>query len=43
MDSSKMQEIMSEYGPSVYRLALVRLKKTEDAEDVYQETFLRFL
>ena len=42
MDSSKMQEIMSEYGPSVYRLALVRLKETEDAEDVYQETFLRF-
>ncbi len=42
MNSAKLQEIMSECGPSVYRLALVRLKRIEDAEDVYQETFLRF-
>ena len=42
MNSAKLQKIMSEYGPSVYRLALVRLKRIEDAEDVYQETFLRF-
>lgn len=32
---------MGRYGDAVYRLALCRLQNTADAEDVYQDTFLR--
>lgn len=32
---------MKLHGDAVYRLALCRLQNTADAEDIYQETFLR--
>lgn len=34
---------MNQYGDAVYRLALCRLRNQTDAEDVYQEVFLRLL
>ena len=34
---------MESYGGAVYRLALCRMQNVEDAEDVYQDVFLRLL
>ena len=34
---------MDAYGSAVYRLALCRLQNVQDAEDVYQDVFLRLL
>lgn len=36
-------QLMDEYGPAVYRLALSYTGKSELAEDVYQQTFLLLL
>lgn len=33
---------MELWGDTIYRVALCRLQNTADAEDVYQDTFLRF-
>lgn len=41
MDHSQLRDAMERHGPSVYRLALCRLQNTADAEDVYQDVFLR--
>ncbi len=38
-----LQNAMSSFGDTVYRLALCRTQCVYDAEDVYQDTFLRFL
>ena len=38
-----LRHAMESYGGAVYRLALCRLQNTEDAEDVYQDVFLRLL
>ena len=34
---------MAAYGGAVYRLALCRMQNVQDAEDVYQDVFLRLL
>ncbi len=39
----QMEQLLTRYGPMVYRLALAQLRHPEDAEDVYQEVFLKLL
>ena len=41
LQEERLSEAMDRYGDAVYRLALCRLQNVQDAEDVYQETFLR--
>lgn len=38
-----LRNAMETHGGAVYRLALCRLQNTADAEDVYQDVFLRLL
>lgn len=38
-----LRNAMENHGGAVYRLALCRLQNTADAEDVYQDVFLRLL
>lgn len=38
-----LRNAMEAHGDAVYRLALCRLQNTADAEDVYQDVFLRLL
>ena len=38
-----LRNAMEAHGPAVYRLALCRTQSVQDAEDVYQEVFLRLL
>ncbi len=38
-----LRRAMETHGDTVYRLALCRLQNTADAEDVYQDVFLRLL
>lgn len=38
-----LRNAMTAHGDAVYRLALCRLQNTADAEDVYQDVFLRLL
>lgn len=42
MTEAFLAQMMDHYGDAVYRLALCRLQSLADAEDVYQDTFLRF-
>ncbi len=41
--NQELQQFVAEYGPSVYRLALAQLRNKEDAEDTYQDVFLRLI
>jgi len=41
MTHSQLLSAMETFGPTVYRLSLCRLQSTADAEDVYQDVFLR--
>ena len=43
MTEQELSNAMNAYGDTVYRLALCRLQNTADAEDVYQDVFLRLL
>lgn len=43
MTEQELSNAMKTYGDTVYRLALCRLQNTADAEDVYQDVFLRLL
>ena len=43
MVSLTTEEYIEKYGQMVYRLAYVRTKKREDADDVYQDVFLAFI
>lgn len=43
MDEIFFQNAMRAHGGAVYRLALCRLQNPADAEDVYQDVFLRLL
>lgn len=38
-----LRNAMERWGPAVYRLALCRTQNPADAEDVYQDVFLRLL
>lgn len=38
----ELEQVMGVYGPTVYRLAYAQLRSTADAEDIYQEVFLRY-
>ena len=38
-----LRRAMEAHGPAVYRLALCRTQSVPDAEDVYQDVFLRLL
>lgn len=38
----ELEQVMEQYGTQVYRLAYARLRSVMDAEDVYQEVFLRY-
>lgn len=38
-----IQRIIAEEGPTVYRLAMAQTRNSADADDIYQEVFLRFL
>lgn len=40
--AAELEQAMHTYGPTVYRLAYSQLRSTADAEDVYQEVFLRY-
>ncbi|MBC8559498.1 RNA polymerase sigma factor [Fumia xinanensis] len=40
-ERSKMDEIISRYADMVYRIALNNMKTRHDADDVFQEVFLR--
>lgn len=39
---AELEAVMGRYGTEVYRLAYSRLRSVMDAEDVYQEVFLRY-
>lgn len=41
MTEAQLSNAMDAYGSTVYRLALTRMQNIADAEDVYQEVFLR--
>ncbi|MBE6960878.1 MAG: sigma-70 family RNA polymerase sigma factor [Ruminococcaceae bacterium] len=41
MTEQKLRDAMELYGDTVFRLALCRLQNTADAEDVYQDVFLK--
>lgn len=43
MTEQELSNAMKAYGDTVYRLALCRLQNASDAEDVYQDVFLRLL
>lgn len=43
MTGEELRNAMAVHGDAVYRLALCRLQNTADAEDVYQDVFLRLL
>ena len=41
MTETQLRNAMTTYGDTVYRLALCRMQNIADAEDVYQDVFLR--
>ena len=43
MTETDLRDAMKLHGNTVYRLALCRLQNLQDAEDVYQDVFLRLL
>jgi len=43
MTEQSLRDAMNSHGNTVYRLALCRMQSVPDAEDVYQDVFLRLL
>jgi len=43
LNEYQLRNAMTTYGDTVFRLALCRMQNTADAEDVYQDVFLRFM
>ncbi len=43
MEDRKDEEVVARQGPSVFRLAFAQLRSKSDAEDVFQEVFLRYV
>lgn len=41
MNEAYLAQAMDRHGDAVYRMALCRMQNIDDAEDVYQDTFLR--
>lgn len=39
---AELEWVMEQYGNRVYRLAYAQLRSTAEAEDIYQEVFLRY-
>ena len=39
----QMKQVLALHGPTVWKLALAHLRNSADAEDIYQEVFLKFL
>ena len=39
---AELEQVMVKYGNAVYRLAYAQMRSTADAEDIYQEVFLRY-
>ena len=39
---AELERVMETYGNTVYRLAYSQLRSTADADDIYQEVFLRY-
>lgn len=42
INSKYMEEILEKYSDMIYRIALTRTGTIENAEDIYQEVFLRY-
>lgn len=40
--AAELEQVMQNYGTTVYRLAYSQLRSTADAEDIYQEVFIRY-
>lgn len=38
----ELEQVMRQFGATVYRLAYAQLRSTADADDIYQEVFLRY-
>lgn len=43
MDARDLEQMVDEYGPQVYRFCLKLSRRKPDAEDLYQQTFLKIL
>lgn len=41
-NNNYIEEIIEKYSDMVYRIALTRVKNKEEAEDIFQEVFLKF-
>ena len=39
---AELEQVMDTYGKTVYRLAYSQLRSSSDADDIYQEVFLRY-
>ena len=39
---AELEQVMETYGSTVYRLAYSQLRSSADADDIYQEVFLRY-
>ena len=42
-EETGLRQVMERYGDMVYRLALAQTHSSHDADDVFQEVFLRYL
>ena len=42
-EDAGLRQAMETYGDMVYRLALAQTQSSHDADDVFQEVFLRYL
>ncbi len=42
-EETSLRQVMERYGDMVYRLALAQTHSSHDADDVFQEVFLRYL
>ena len=43
LTSEDVREAVDEYGDMLYRICIVRLKNTADAEDAVQDTYIRYM
>ena len=43
VDNERLDELIAQYSDMVYRIAMMRCHTREDAEDVYQEVFIKLV